>query len=77
MLEGSVFLQVFPILTPGCNNTELGLCPEVCEVPLEGEEMWFVVWKEPGAALYRRDLGAKAEGSLKTPKGMVAEPGQG
>ena len=66
---------MFPILTPGC-NTELGPCPEVCEKPLEGE-MWFVGWKEPGAALYRRDLGAKAEGSLKTPKEMVAEPGQG
>ena len=25
-----------------------------------------MVWKEPGAALSRRDWGAKAEGSLKT-----------
>ena len=67
---------MFPILTPGC-NTELGLWPDAGEKPLEGEEMWFLVWKEPGAALYRRDLGAKAVGSLKTPKEMVAEPGQG
>lgn len=55
----------------------MGPCPELCEKPLEREEMWLLVWKERGAVLYRKDGEAKAEGSLKTPRRWLQTPGQG